>query len=95
VLVEHGSDREPDSASPRSGARLRKTAWRMRLRSRSVAASNASRLRLRSAASNGLRHTIKKDAGFVEQMIEAHYRSQRKSGAPLARNDAERSGVQK
>ena len=47
----------------RSGARLRKTAWRMRLRSRSVAASKASRLRRRSAASSGLRQTISRSPG--------------------------------
>jgi hypothetical protein len=53
----------PISAVPRSGSRLRTTAAWLRTRSRSVAASRSSRLRVRSAARSGLRQTTRRSPG--------------------------------
>ena len=68
------------SAAPRSGLFSRRVAAAMGSRSFSVAASSSWRLRCRSAASSGLRHTMSRSPGNSSLVISARSRSSKKEG---------------
>ena len=62
----------PISASPRSGCALARDGGGDAARSASVAASRSSRLRVRSAASSGLRQTISRSPGILGRGDRRH-----------------------
>ena len=72
--------RKPMASSPRSGLRARRVAATILARSASVAASNSSRLRARSSASSGLRHTTSRSPGKCALVSSSRLRSSNSDG---------------
>ena len=71
------------AAAPRSGLFSRRVAAAMGARSSSVAASSSSRLRWRSAASSGLRHTMSRSPGNSSLVTSAKSRSSNSDGVTV------------
>jgi hypothetical protein len=74
VLVDHGSNREPNHAGIML-AGLRRTSLAMRVSRRSVACRSSSRLRARSLASAELRQATSRSPGNSGEVISARSRS--------------------